>query len=139
MSWWEVGNKSVILSLPFSCYRAGHCLYQQSQQAAYRNNMGRGSGRSPSAAACKCPYISTLIIVARLESQILYLNNSQRNKILVDCSAPSENKVRRKVETPVQLTWKDAVALQVHCLHRVSSFCHCWRAPVLLTLLLSHT
>lgn len=69
-------------------------------------------------------YITKPIIYVRLESQILHLNNSQRNKILADCLAPSENKVRRKVETLIQLTGEDVVALQAHWLHTgVSSFC----------------
>lgn len=98
--------------------------------------MARGSCRSPlSAASCKYPYRSMLIIYAKLESQILHFNNSQKNKI----PAPSESKVRRRAETPIQLTWKDAATLQVHWLHRVSSFCYYWKALILLTLLPSHT
>lgn len=37
------------------------------------------------------------------------------------------------METPIQLTWEDAITLQALWLHRVSSFCYCWRAPVLLS------
>lgn len=74
-----------------------------------------------------------------MSPQILQHYNSQNDRELADCLAPPENKIRRNVETPIQLMWKAAVALQAHWLCGVSSLGYYCRAPVLPPLLPSRT